>query len=103
MKFNFFNRKAKTTPNPTVHESNENGIEIKVSRVDYRPFYDSEWEIEVSVNGEDGVKERSLSTKITRDETETAKALEREVRAFGRAISFDNIRSLDERAKIFYD
>lgn len=103
MRFNFFNRKTKSTTNPNTKESDRDGVQIKVSRVNHRPFYDSEWEVEVSIKDETGNITRNMSTKITRDETETAEMLEKEVRAFGKAISFDNIRSLDERVKIFYD
>ena len=103
--FKLFSKKKSKTPAPTLPtcETNQDGIEIRVTRVSHRPFYDSKWSVDVGVVNEDGYNIRKFTTEIVRDESEKPETLEKAIRAFGHTVNYDNIRSLDERAKIFYD
>jgi hypothetical protein len=98
MRFKLFNRKKQNIEYLPMCESDKDGIKIQVIRINHRPFYDSEWRVNVTVDNTN-----NYSTKITRDETESAEALEAKVRAFGKGITFENIQSLDEKANIYYD
>jgi hypothetical protein len=102
MLFTLINTKTKKEKVVPVHKENKDGMYIQIIRTSHRPFYDSEWKVNVTVRDGNSVISE-YCTKIIRDDTETPEALEERVRAFGREITLENIRSLDEKEKIFYD
>ena len=102
MLFTIINTKTRTKKVVEAHKENKDGMYIQVIRTNHRPFYDSEWKINVEVR--DGRKViNECFARIVRDDTETPEALEERIRAFGKNITAEDIQSLDEKAKIFYD
>lgn len=103
--FSFFGRKKKvTTPSDSckVFSRTKNEMNIRVERIEHRPFYDSQWSIQVNFFDPKRL-EKSICEIIVRDDLQEAKELEQLVRNFGADITRENIKSLDMKNLIYYD
>jgi hypothetical protein len=103
--FSFFGRKKKTVPlsdSCRVFSRTKNEMNIRVERIEHRPFYDSRWSIRVNFFDPKHL-EKSICETIVRDDLQEAMELEQLVRNFGANITRENIKSLDMKDSIYYD
>ena len=90
--FKFLKRKKAVEPQPYPRVAENSELGVKVERVMYRAFYDSEWKVATP----------DFTTIITRWEGETGEKLLKMIEDLS-SLTEEEIRKLDERNRIYYD
>ena len=90
--FKLFKRMKAVEPRPYPRIAENSELGIKVERIAYRTFYDSEWKVTTP----------TFSKIITRQDDEESENLLKIIEDLP-SLKEEEIKKLDEREKIYYD